>query len=289
LIPWLLLLGCTPAPDDWIEPSISAALDYRVDRTRVAAIRLDPPIQQSGGEVVVDALVLSPGPVAVRAVEGCGLRTDGPARVIGAACFSTPDLVFPIATRLPATWRAPDLSAAPGFVGCPRPPEGEPPWLEPNACQSVFPILVTADGDDDLGLGVVDVRLDVGREGGVPRPLHDQEIALEAEVLGDTVELRFTWTPDAPLFDDVTDLDTNLSLSARWLVDDGVLAGTGRTTVTRGSDGVWWTENALHIPDGYEGPLRVAAIFDLYAEDPNFPAAVWSDAAWRVATVEVSP
>lgn len=260
-VPWLVFsLGCVAFTDELGQ----VALDYEIDRVRVPAIRLDPPIAVQGQPVTVEALILSPWPIEDLSVEACGLDASLPVEIRGFECFDNPDLVEAIASELPAIWQVPDVARDCTFDTA----DGVDTGL---ACSSQVPLLVTARSEHDVGMGSLSVRLVRDGPDDV-RALHDSDrefFFLGHPASGEDIALvyRIDWDGD---------------LEYRWYVDDGVLQHTGRTATTWLQGERHTTRNELAIPEDYTGPLRVVVV-----TVDNSSAALSGNVTWDVLIVDV--
>lgn len=248
----LALLGCAPEP-------FPSAFDWRIDRTRVVAVRVTPVHASWIEPRRIEALTLSPHELRSETVEVCGLRDDVAVDVRDAACFAEPSLVEPVADRVPATWRVPDLSEVP--CG----------WVDDLGCVSNVPLMVTARTDVDEGRGMVIAELSTTwtqppTSDPDPATADPRLVVLEGEPVADgEVRLRFGVTEGYDRF--------------AWYVDDGELLATGRTGIHGILGSRVWTENRLRIPPGWAGPLRVAVV--AFALDDGVAPS------WVVSTLEV--
>jgi hypothetical protein len=263
-------LGCLSFPSQ----QAAMALDYVIDRPRVVAIRITPPLLVHGTPVTVDALVLAPGEAHVVSADICGLGRDLPTVVTEDACFRQPELAEHLADQVPFTWDPPDLST----VICPERIDTGGPYSSDTAwygCASLVPLMITAKQGEDLAYGRVDAMLPVGNHGAIPAGIdaapHTLDVAGE-QVAGGEVQL--TYTIDAQP-------DQN---GFRWYVDGGVLLGTGRTAMATWDGTTAVTRNTLQIPDDWHGPLRVAVV--TVASDA-FELGHPGDVTWSVITLDI--
>jgi hypothetical protein len=287
----LFTLGCMVVPSD----RSAYALDYHLDRPRVLAIAIDPPVLVHGQPVTVRALALGPDGIEADTMsyDVCGLATDRVVEVREHDCFHQPELVTHLGDGAEASWEPPDLSD----LVCPFPADTglgldsgseDPPDPDPDQdtdlnpyyafdCGSFAPLLVTARFGDEQAFASADlpVRLQPYEEGEyVPPGRWSAERSLTwtgDAVAGGEIDLTFTLAAESPRFS--------------WFVDAGELAGTGWTSdhepVPLNDLSV--THNTLRIPDDWHGPLRVVAV----AVDNYTTWGVAGDSAWSVVTLEV--
>jgi hypothetical protein len=287
-------LGCVRFPSE----NAVLALDYQIDKARVAGIRLDPPVLAHGLPTSVDALVLAPpGEDAhVESIDICGLRDDIIVDVDAEDCFNEPELVDHLGDDVPVAWNPPNLSA----VACPTygydtgysydyaplPDTGvdtadtgtpAPGWNF-GSCASLFPIMVRGESGGEPFFGRVSAFLRVepylpGEY--VPSPLHDvpREFSITGDaVAGGSVDIEFRI--QAAIDDE----------GFRWWVDAGELVGTGRTAV-QSQDGDWRvTTNTLRIPDDWHGPLRIYVVTESWYSDNVVYTA---DLTWEQTVLDV--
>lgn len=247
---WLWLAGC-------VTSEYAVALDYRIDRTVVAAMRVTPRVAPGGVPRTFEALVLSPRPVERRRWATCGY-TVGVAAEVWTSCYEEPSLVEELGEGATLTWTPPSI----GVEGCDQGHTGLG-----DGCWSTFPLRLTAEDAEGAGSAVIPLAvLADGEEawdlpGPVPltvavvegEPRAGAEILLEAHTLGRDLGQEF-----------------------RWYVDGGELLGTGRTLPWTVEDGVTTSHNRLRIPADWEGPLRVAVVVDQDGEE-----------SWTLETLEV--
>jgi hypothetical protein len=271
------------------------ALDYHIDRPRVLAVAVDPPVLVHGRPSTVHTLALAPANVAPDAisVDVCGLQTDQLVSVFELDCFHQDELVTHLGDGADVTWEPPDLSE----VACPDPdtamePDSgggeDPPDPAPDPdtdvppqfdyrCGSDVPLMVTASFGDELAFASLrtQVRLRKYEEGEYVPPgryAAERTLTFTGEaVAGGEVELTFTLEAEANRFS--------------WFVDAGELVGTGWTANMDPDyeNSRALTRNTLRIPDDFHGPLRVVAV----AVDDGFAWGVAGDSAWSVITLEV--
>jgi hypothetical protein len=251
------------------------ALDYQLDRPRVAAIRVSPPVLAHGLPVTIDALILGPGEPSDEHVAICGLRTDLPTYVGEEQCFRQPELVDDIGDGLPIGWEPPDLAT----VTCPEDTGNTPDtgWTW-GICASVVPLLVSAKVADEPVFGRVDAWLRVrGYNDGEPVPPSFADLPHSLTVSGEPRaggEVELTASIDG-------DVD---EYGFRWWVDAGELVGTGRTAVHELDGDSRVTHNTLRIPDDFHGSLRVAVVEQSLRGETD---ALVGDQSWDVITLEV--
>lgn len=291
---FLLLVSCT-----WDYPE---AFDWRIDRTWVLGLRLDPGIASDDIPRTVDALVLSPYPIEDVWVEVCGYVTDQPSYV-APHCFGEPALIQRVANEVPATLYLPPLDYA-----CPIPESewgrtsstsstsgstsssygsyrGAYTWTHtvststsdtgvpdgafrfpPEACATNVPLRVVARSTEDEASMFTDLfasPVSFEPYAGLDPAVADLQLAIDGDpVAGGEIVLEASVA-----------LDAQLEAKVRWWVDDGELLSTGRTYLTD-DEGRQRTWNTLRIPADYHGPLRIAVVFDF-------------SRLWLVKTVEV--
>ncbi|MEL6348180.1 MAG: hypothetical protein AAFV53_34040 [Myxococcota bacterium] len=278
------LAAClVPLPGEQTSPELLAATDYRIDRTRVVALRFDPPVLQDNETVNIEGLILSPTAFDQVQVRGCGLREDVPSILDSPTCFDVPELVWDIGEGVNVQWDTPHFDAA-FWEQCP----GAVSTFGDDLCSSTFAVGITAQGEDQIARGATLTRIFIGQEGTRPSPAHLQDLALAAPqtaLPGEVIDLGLRFTPNADFLDHITASDP-----VRWFVDDGELLRTGRTGAHFTADGQILSANHLRIPDDYEGDLRVVAILPIRALvslDGGFQE--YQDLAWRISTIAVSP
>ncbi|MFK7929097.1 MAG: hypothetical protein AB8H79_12970 [Myxococcota bacterium] len=306
----LALPGCFDFSTDLGE----LALDYRIDRARVVAIRLDPPIIMPGEPVTAHALALAPGALAPDSVEVavCGLRDDLQVSIwTDPVCFQNPDLVDVVATELPGSWSARDLSQTEcleewdtgkfveGGDSADTDDTGDTGFvIYSGECVSIVPMMVTASFGDQVGRGMIRARhrlrgLRVNEP--VPVPLDSAARALTTEgdaVAGGEVQLTFR-------------IESGSAIRQYWwYVDDGTLMSTGltRTQAIEVSEPgeeepeepvleASITRNTLRIPADYSGPLRVVVVAtpdrDWDVDDNSAYAS--GNVTWETLTLQVTP
>jgi hypothetical protein len=238
------------------------ALDYRIDRTRVVGINLNPPNPVQGETVTIDALVLGPDPVEAFAVDVCGLNPDLPTELYGIDCFQNETLITPIAPRIPARWEVPMLGR-----DCVVADTGGEDTESTDECASVVPMRVRAWTTDEVASGAVEVTLERSRAPG-PRP-RLMRAPRELAYLGEATrgaEIGLTYR-----------VDWEGDLEFSWYVDKGELHHTGRTATTWLNGTRHTTRNQLSIPVGWVGPLRVVVV----------ASAGPGNMAWDILTLEV--
>jgi hypothetical protein len=292
-------LGCFRWPDQ----VAYLALDYTIDRPRVVAIKLDPPVLAHGLPVRIEALMLAPEgfEVVETEVTTCGFRDDLLVEVWGGECFDEPELVTLVGTEVPLTWDPPDLSgiACPVDSGDtaipwqdtggdtdPRDTDadtdtGGVPWVpawDEGSCTSYAPLLVGFVGKKERAYGTVTAMVRAapyvdGEE--LPTPIDALPRSLEAT--GDVVaggeiglEFRIDAEPDWAGY--------------RWYVDDGELLGTGRTATQEIDGATYVTRNTLRIPEDFHGPLRVVVVV---ASMTGWDKRHTGDVTWSELTLEV--
>jgi hypothetical protein len=285
----LLGLGCMVFP--WEDDIIIQALDYRIDRPRLLALAVNPPVMRAGQEVSMEALVLAPG--GLQASEGswktCGLNQGGWTSIWGLECFAEDADVSSIAEGTPTTWVPPrsGLECEEGGYGY------DDYWYYWKDCAHSLPFLY------EVELGGETVR---GTFGGYlsddplePRnlPTSLREIPLELTV-GEPVDgevLLEAWLGSEQQY-----------ARFRWYVDDGTLLDTGRTAVHGTRDGGSWSDNRWVLPEE-PGSYRVVVVMarsDVWGElaapvdsgpkDTAWWNDTWAEAAdmtWAIVTVEV--
>src|SRR5690606_36076022 len=106
LLSSLALAACESSYDG----ELVRAIDYRLDRPRVPAVRISRDVIDHTAPLTIDALVVADDAPVAMEVAACGIRDDLPVRVTDASCFNNPDLVTVISDRLPTRWVPPDLS-----------------------------------------------------------------------------------------------------------------------------------------------------------------------------------
>ena len=286
----LLLLMLGGCGFDLPDPA-KLSLDYHIDRPRVVAMRIDPPVLQPGIRSEIEVLYLDPDrdePDDMR-WELCGLRDDVWVVNFGLDCFGQSELVTEIGCGNPITW-SPEPSDAP----CDSPP-----------CGHYLPLLLTTEVDEDVFWSASMVQIygeEVATAEDLARPsLREEGVELSHEWMSDGhVELKAVVDARFEVF------------SWRWYVDDGVLLKTGRTAtqgstlaslseadLTRGAEARIWTDNVWEVPDeagSYRAVIVVAGrlIQDVpLGEDEDTEGREgWfqgdnPDQAWAVIEVEV--
>ena len=264
---WLLvslLAGCVSFQD----PLGPVALDYRIDRPRIAAVRLDPPLPVQGQSVTVDALVLSPVDITGLSLDVCATNSPVPVEANGSpTCFDNPDLVTFIADELPSRWDVPVIGA-----DCEEDVASEDTGgVVELDCTSEVPLRVQAFSEDEVAGAIL--SMETPRQGNPPDlTLWDVDRSLE-------IEGRFEGGEQLSL---VYRIDWDGPLRFRWYVDDGELHYTGRTATTWFEGGRHTTRNQLTIPRRYEGPLRIVVV----AVDDG-DTSLSGHVTWDVTTLEV--
>jgi hypothetical protein len=283
----LLLAGCLQVPDDWLDQALWTPLDYTLDRPRVLAVRLSPPVAVHGLPTTVDALAL--GPSEPRRIDAaiCGLRMDTRVTVATVDCFAVDDLVDDVATDLPRLWDPPDLS---GIVqettATALDDDDSGTWWEsldnrlypPGA--SLVPLLITARFPSSPAFGSLllpVVHAPYAAGDAVPPSADTRGRSLTAlgdAVPGGEVELTFAFAGRPH------------SEGYHWYVDAGVLRRTGRTAVeVERSDGWTETTNLLEIPREWRGPLRVVVV--VATAEGAASATLAGDVTWEILTLDV--
>lgn len=279
-------LGCLSFPSEVADQ----ALDYRLDRARVLAIRIDPPVVLHGLPVTVDALVLGPPGTELDAVsvDLCGLSDERMVQVWNLECFDEPELVQPLGDALPLVWAPPDLSQLPcepdtgqadtaHADSADSADTGDAGWFA-GRCQSRVPMMLTATVSGEPAYGAVEVPMRVAPFAtgeAVPTSVNGAERSLVAtgDVRpGGEVALTFTIAAE-PGWD-----------GFRWWVDAGELVGTGRTAIHRRDGDLRVTQNTLRIPDDWQGPLRVVVTVQSAAGQQSDAVG---DVAWEILTLDV--
>jgi hypothetical protein len=240
--------------------SAKLSLDYHIDRPRLVALRVHPPVLQPDTPVTLETLYLDPMSNEPRDLrwEICGLRDDVWVVNFGLDCFGQPELVTRIGTGNPITWS----------------PEPSDAFCEEETCGHFLPLLVTAEvgGEDYWASSMVEIYgEEVWTAEELERPtLRDQGVALRARQLADgrytleaSVDARFE------------------QLNWRWYVDDGTLYKTGRTATQgereaslwemeeeRGKDARRWTDNVWELPQE-SGSYRAVVVVSGRLGDPQ--------------------
>lgn len=275
--------GCLNLPDAWTSELPYHILDYRIDRPRVLGVRLSPPQALPGQRVEVDVLTLAPAHADPDEIvwEICGLRRDIPVSVRDVGCFRRDDAVEQLARAAPALAEIPDLSTVDAGRVC------EPPWTEAGdvfgPCASVAPLRIMARFGSERAWGVISLPMPLGIPSeasfNLRHGVNTVELDVPAEAhAGERVTLS-AFVPGA-----VEQMDL---LGLRWFVDDGLLEGTSATLPQSANLAGLRTDNVLHIPEDYEGPLRVVLTVRGAAHDASWGYV--ADMAWDVATIEVLP
>ena len=280
-------LGCLSFPSE----VAYQALDYRLDRPRVLAIRVDPPILVHGVPVSIDALVLGPPGTTVESVEVglCGLSDERMVRVFELQCFDEPDLVQTLGRAVPLAWEPPDLSQVPcdpdtgvdsGHAHTGDTADTGAVGWHVGDCYSSAPLLVTATVGGQLAYGALDAPFRLAPfETGEAVPTSVNAAARSLTVTGDArpgAEVALTFAVAAePGWD-----------GFRWWVDGGELLGTGRTAVQQRDGDLRITHNTLRIPEDWEGPLRVVVTVQ---SQVGLESDVIGDVAWEILTLDVRP
>ncbi|MCA9489251.1 MAG: hypothetical protein KC621_04995 [Myxococcales bacterium] len=234
------------------------ALDYRIDRTIIPAMRMTPRVAPGGVERIFEALVLAPRPAGVPRWEVCGLYEGRIAR-IGDLCFEEASLVTVIGEGATISWVPPpidvDCTFAHSGVG--------------RECLSSFPVRAIASGPDGVGRAILPLTVvpDDGAVWELPGP-----VPVRIEVVEGTP------APGAEVLLQATTRGDDRDQPFRWYVDDGLLLGTGRTEPWTVGAGLVTARNRLRIPEGYEGDLRVAVVVEQEGE-----------MSWVVSTLVVTP
>lgn len=277
-------LGCLSFPSE----VAYQALDYRLDRPRVLAIRVDPPVLVHGLPVTIDALVMGPPGTSVDSVsvDLCGLSDERMVRVWELQCYDEPELVQPLGAALPLAWEPPDLSRVPceadtgldtahGHSG----DTAAVAW-HVGDCHSSVPLMVSAVVSGQPAYGALDAPIRLASfEPGEAVPASVNAAARSLTALGDArpggeVTLTFAVAAE-PGWD-----------GFRWWVDGGELVGTGRTAVQERDGDLRITHNTLRIPDDWEGPLRVVVTVQSRI---GLDSDAVGDVAWEILTLDVRP
>ncbi|MFH1470022.1 MAG: hypothetical protein ABIO70_36895 [Pseudomonadota bacterium] len=278
----LLALGCQLFP--WSDQVIYGALDYRIDRPRLLALAVDPPVLRSDLPVTFEALALAPG--GARAGGGvwqtCGLSQDDWTMVWGLTCFTEGVDVSTLASGNPAAWTPPAFDIACDTGG------GGDFWGQP--CGHFLPFLYQVDLGGRVVRGTFSANVSAEEVEEPPTSLRHTPLQVTAgEPVDGEVALE-AWI-GAP-YD---------SLSFRWYVDDGTLLDTGRTAVQGQRDDGTWSANRWVLPtapgsyravvvvsgaDGWSAEVKV----DTAPPDTAPPGWSWPEAVdmtWALLTVEV--
>jgi hypothetical protein len=251
----LALAGC--------EDPMPQAFDWKIDRTLVPALNLIERTAEEGTARRIDALVLSPFPVQSVGIEVCGLVTDAPASVFEASCFSEPSLVQEVAQGVPTTWTPPDLS-----YDCDGEHDDSGGYYGSCASYALLRVVAHTSEDEGSAMATIGITPDPVRSEQTPDPSTGDpvlEVASGEPTAGGEITLRFSTSPD-----------WSVDNGYHWYVDDGELAGTGRTGTTGLlPSGRPYSDNRLTIPEHYEGSLRVAVVTGSIPQ------------IWQVLTLEV--
>ena len=232
----LLLSGCG---FDFGNPA-KLSMDYQIDRPRLVALSVTPPVLQPGTNASFEALYIDSQGAEPRTIhwETCGLRDDVWVINYGLDCFAQSDLVTELGDGNPIDWSPP-----PSEADC-----------DTEYCGHYVPLLVTADvgGEAIHASTMIEVY---GSEfwdaQQLAQPtLHESGVQLRAETNADgRVSL-------------VASVDARFGqLSWRWYVDGGVLYKTGRTATQGETTAVFgnmgsereanprrWTDNLWELP-----------------------------------------
>lgn len=248
---WIWLAGCVSS--DWAE-----ALDYRIDRTLIPAMRVTPRVAPGGVERTFEALVLAPRAAEAPTWEICGFY-EGRTASIEEDCFEEPSLIEPMGSGRRVTWTPPPID-----VDCSFAHTGLGQF-----CWSSFPVRAVAEGPDGIGRAVLPLSVmpDDSDVWDVPGPVPVRIEVLEGEP-----------HPGAELLLQATITGDDRGQVFRWYVDDGLLLGTGRTAPWTVGDGWVTAHNRLRVPERYQGRLRVAVVVDQDGEQ-----------SWAVRTLMVTP
>ncbi len=239
------------------------ALDCQIDRPRVLAISTFPQVFQHGTPVLYDALIVAPDGAAPDriSVDVCGLLPDQLSNVYGTDCFKEEDYVTHLADEVPFWWEPPDQSA----IECTEPSDTD--W-DVWGCTSIVPLLIRADFGDTPAFGSFSMA--VYAIPGLAEMVELPTVSLTAEgspVAGGDILLR----SESDVLPD--------SSGWRWYVDAGELSGTGRTADNT-TDPAFISENTLHIPEDWHGPLRVFVVVQA-------PSSNGVPQGWANLTLEV--
>ena len=164
----LLVGGC------WGDTSYTAykALDYHVDRPRVAAVSVHPERPNPLEDVTIDALVLVPLDASEDStvVDTCGVTTEYPTIQWDATCFLDEDAVETIDEVVPAAWVSPDYSDLPCLdTWWSTEVEFDTADTAAPSCHASVPFRVTSrDSKGRVGAGLMFRELSL-REGRAPR------------------------------------------------------------------------------------------------------------------------
>lgn len=280
------------------------ALDTRVDRPMVLAVRATPPLAPAGTPRVLESLVVDPhGTIDDAEVRysTCGLSEAVSVGVTDLRCFENPDLVTRLGRGEPGAWDVPPIE----FRGC-IPFDEVSGWLEMpgTLCTSIVPVLAVATtaGGEVQGANYVAIPasevpevIQVAEEG--ERDVTEVPTNQMQPVgsFGDPA-LTVTLTADGPAVPgglvelEVTLEDPHYNRVA-WWVTGGTLDQTGRTLVTHTPDGLGHAYNRWTLPDDPDGPLTVWVVltewFESWGVIPDVAVVAVSQPAWAELTLEV--
>jgi hypothetical protein len=313
MLPPLLLAsvaGCTVSLRDEVPEILGHdVLDVLLDRPRVLAVRMTPPVARQGEPVTIDALGLGPDGDLPWRVEAGGWDLDLPLRGGMVDAFRLPELVRPLGDDLPLQVDAPSWQEPEGDTPCTDRsqwtdvmlPSGETQRKPGIPCTSQVAVRLTLGEADDAATAIVGFPVALFGWDDVPvQPLggHVNDLDVpETAAPGDEVPLA--WTVGLP--EDVQVSDSPV----RWYVDRGELVRTGVTGarfevqwegLARAEPGeaprrglVLIAENVLRLPLDVEGPVRVVAVLVAQRTGPRTTLDLGSDMTWAVRTIEVVP
>ncbi len=284
--------GCIGA---FFEDALSSILlDYEIDKPRLLAMGLEPPILANGIDTELHALIVGPdGGQATEAVwKTCGLRDDVPTSVSSLQCFAEDTEVSLVGNgSLPASYEMPDLSQVDcdGDVWAWDTGLADSGFAEVDTipCTHWLPLLVEAELDRETVQGVLhatwflqpfDESLSLPRTG----RQQVQVLAIEGAVVpGETLAVEL-------------EVEGDLRDSGfQWYVDAGELEKTSWTATQRYEAppehpvdklGRSWTDNRWTLPEDATGELRIWVVWTQPWGDDTIPVSV-PDIVWTSATV----
>ncbi len=304
-----IVLGCmvfgTGCLGDFLEDAFSSILlDYEIDKPRVLAISLDPPILAHNVETRLDALIV--GPDGLQATEAswktCGLRDDVPTYVWSLQCFAEDTDVSLVASGgLPATYELPDLSAVrceediwdwdTGIQEDTGKEEDTGWWREEDEgieCAHWLPLLVEATLDGETVQGVLHANWFLqhwNTEREIPKTARQREFSLtieeepapgkqvrvELEVEGDLRESDFQWYVDSGELE-----KTSVTVTQRYEepAEDAAEDETEKS----------WTDNLWTLPDNASGTYRLWVVWTQPWEEEDIATSV-PDLVWAQTEV----
>ena len=255
---------------DFPDPA-KLSLDYHIDRPRIVAMSVDPPVFQPGTSTALEVLYLDVDTAAPEQIrwEMCGLRDDVWVVNFGLDCFGQSELVTLLGEQNPIFW-SPPASSSDCLV---------------ETCGHYLPLLVTAemDGEELYVSSMVEVYgSEVWTAEDLARPtLHERGVFLSHSRRADgRISLQ-------------AEVDSRFEdLEWRWYVDDGVLLKTGRTRTQgerdvtaslqgsyRDHQGRAWSDNIWEIPNS-PGVYRAVVVVNGRLRSP-YKEEDWEEEDWE--------